>query len=148
MKTYKTEIDEIRLKKVKSVFLKAKINSSIDAQEFARQFFYDDLTIYESFFLILLNSQNNTIGYAKISQGGISGTVVDPLIIAKYAIDTMAKGVILVHNHPSGNENPSKADKKATKQIKKALKLFNCNVIDHLIITEESFFSFSDNEIL
>ena len=82
MKTYKSTIDEFKLKKVPSVFNRAKITSSNNAATFARQFFFEDLEIYESFFLILLNQANNTVGYVKISQGGIVGTVVDVALIA------------------------------------------------------------------
>ena len=148
MKTYTSTTPEIKLKRVKTDFLKAKITRSDDAQKFARQFYFDDLTIYESFFIILLNNANNTIGYAKISQGGVGGTIADPQLIAKYAIESLCKGVILVHNHPSGSKNPSTADKKITKKIQATLKIFDCRVLDHIIITEESYLSFGDEGIL
>ena len=148
MKTYISNISEITLKRIPTEFKKAKITSSKDAEPFARQFYFDDLTIYESFFLILLNSVNNTIGYVKISQGGVAGTVVDSKLVAKYCIDTLARGIIMVHNHPSGSPKPSQEDKKITKQIKEVLNLFDCSVLDHIILSEDSFFSFSDEGIL
>ena len=83
MKTYISNIPEITLRRIPTDFKKVKIKSSKEAEQFARQFYFDDLTIYESFFLILLNSCNNTIGYVKISQGGVAGTVVDIKLIAK-----------------------------------------------------------------
>lgn len=122
-----------------------KIKSSNDAARFARQFYGDDLEIFESFFLILLNRQHKTIGWVKISQGGVAGTVVDTIIIAKYAIDTLSSGVVLVHNHPSGNLQPSNADKQITRNVKNALALFNVSVVDHVILTADSHYSFADN---
>ena len=125
-----------------------KIVNSQSCAEFARQFYTDDIEIFESFFLALLDRQNQTIGWAKISQGGVAGTVVDPIIVAKYAIDTLSSSVILVHNHPSGNLNPSLADKEITKKIKGTLELFNVQVLDHIILTKDSFYSFADNGLL
>jgi len=133
------------IKKEKSDFPKLKITSSTDSVAYIRQFYGDDVAVYESFFLLLLNRSNHTIGYAKISQGGIAGTVVDPIIIAKYAIDTLSTAVILAHNHPSGNTTPSKADIDMTDRIKKCLILFDVKVLDHIILTEEGFYSFADN---
>ena len=80
-----------------------KVRSSEDAFNFAKEFYHEDILIYESAFIILLNQANNVTGYAKISQGGISQTLVDKRIIAKYAIDALSSAVIFVHNHPSGN---------------------------------------------
>jgi DNA repair protein RadC len=148
METYISNIPEITLRRMPTDFKKVKITSSKEAEQFARQFYFDDLTIYESFFLILLNSCNNTIGYVKISQGGVAGTVVDTKLIAKYCIDTLAKSIIMVHNHPSGNLMPSDEDRNITKQVMSVLNLFDCQVIDHIILTEDSFFSFSDDGIL
>ena len=148
MKTYKSNSLEISLKRKKSDYKKVKISRSEDANEYARQFYHDDLTIYESFFIILLNQSNNTIGYAKISQGGVAGTVVDPKLVAKYAIESLAKSVILVHNHPSGNLKASEADKKVTNKINKVLNLFDCQVLDHIILTEREYLSFADSSLL
>lgn len=145
---YKSTISEFKLKKINTDFKKEKISSAEKAQEYARKFYGDDLSIYESFFLILLNQSNNTIGFVKISQGGISSTVVDPLIIAKYAIDSLAKNIILLHNHPSGELKPSEVDKIITDKIIKGLKLFDVRVLDHIILTENDFYSFADNGIL
>lgn len=136
------------LKKTESEFEKVKITSSADSVRYLRQFYLDDVGIYESFFLMLLNRPNQVIGYVKISQGGITGTVVDPILVAKYAIDSLSKGVILCHNHPSGNLNPSDADRQITEKIKQGLKLFDISVLDHIILTENSYYSFCDEGIL
>jgi DNA repair protein RadC len=148
MKTYKSNLDKISLVKEKSDYKRVKIGSSRDAAEYCRNFYHDDLELYESFFLLLLNNSNNTIGYVKISQGGITGTLVDLRIIMKYSIETLSTGVILCHNHPSGTLKPSTADKDLTKKIVKALGLFDVKVLDHIILTKEGYVSFADENLL
>lgn len=133
------------LKATDSEFTKVKITSSESAEKFIRQFYGDDLEIFESFFILLLNRANETIGYAKISQGGIVGTVVDKKILLKYVIESLASGVILAHNHPSGNTNPSEADLKITKDLQQLCNLVDSPVLDHIILTADSFYSFADN---
>lgn len=144
MKQYKSLTNTFSIKKEVSTFEKVKIVSLKDAADFCRKFYFDDLEIYESFFLLLLNNSNNTIGYVKISQGGVTGTVVDPVLIAKYAIETLAKAVILCHNHPSGNLTPSGADHSLTRKVKDGLSLFDIKVLDHIILTSDSHYSFAD----
>ncbi len=148
MKTYPKSLPLITLKKTKSDFPCAKIVTSADANEFIRNFYSDDIGIFESFFILLLNRNNTTIGYAKISQGGIVGTIIDATIIAKYCVEALAKSVILAHNHPSGGLVPSQADKDITRKITDTLKIFDCSVLDHIILTEDSFFSFADEGMM
>lgn len=126
----------------------AKIRSSKDGYEYMRQFYGPDIDIIESAFILLLNKANNVISWAKISMGGIAGTVVDPGIVAKFAVDNLAKSVMLCHNHPSGNLQPSRHDEALTKQLKDGLKFLDISLIDHMIITSESFYSFADEGIL
>jgi DNA repair protein RadC len=133
------------LKAVDSEFTKVKITDSQTAEKFIRQFYGDDLEIYESFFILLLNRANETIGYAKISQGGIVGTIVDKKILLKYVIESLASGVIIAHNHPSGNTNPSEADLKITKDLQQLCSLVDSTILDHVILTADSFYSFADN---
>jgi len=144
-KTYKSTISEYSLKYTKSEIQKTKVTTSESASNVIRKFYFDDINIYESFFMLLLNSQNNTTGFAKISQGGTAGTVVDIKIIAKYAVDSLSPNVIICHNHPSGNKQPSDADLNITRRIKDALLLLDIKLIDHIIITENDFYSFADN---
>ncbi len=132
------------LKKEHSEFPKQRITSSRQAYEFIKRFYSDDIEIYESFFILLLNQGNYTIGFAKISQGGIAGTVVDTRMVAKIALESLAVNIILAHNHPSGNLNPSAQDKALTERITNGLKLLDINVADHIILTAESYFSFRD----
>ncbi len=141
-------IKKYELRKMDTDFKRIKIHISKEASDFIRQFYSDDIGIFESFFLLLLDQSNSTIGYVKISQGGITGTVVDPLLVAKYVIDSLAKGVILAHNHPSGNLSPSRQDLDITERIKKGLNLFDVQVFDHIILTEEGYKSFSDDGLI
>ena len=136
---------EFTLKAEKREFPIVKICSAKDAYDYAKMFYFDDISIYESAFVILLNRANNTIGYAKICQGGISSCLVDKIIVAKYAIDSLASGVILVHNHPSGALNPSRYDDQITNEIDACLGMFGVKLLDHVIITDGSYFSYKDN---
>lgn len=100
--------------------------------------------------MIVENQSNIKVHLATteiISQGisAIAGTVVDVRIIAKYAVDSLAVGVILAHNHPSGNLKPSEADHRLTRQTKEGLKLLNIDVLDHIILTAEGYYSLADN---
>jgi DNA repair protein RadC len=148
MKTYKTTLDEFKLRKVKSSIPRAKIKSSHDAANYIRQFYDDDIEIYESFFLLLLNRANNTTDFVKISQGGISGTVIDVKLIAKYAIENLASNIIIAHNHPSGNIEPSQADISITDKVIKSVNLFDIKVLDHIILTSDEHKSFADNGLI
>jgi DNA repair protein RadC len=138
----------LELKKTQTDFPRVTISNSLVAYDFIKQFYSDDIEIFESFFILLLNRANQTIAYAKISQGGVAGTYVDVKLIAKYAVDCLASSVILAHNHPSGNKLPSEGDKIITNKAKEGLKLLDINVQDHLIITSNDFYSFVDNYIL
>lgn len=144
-KTYKSTISEYSLKYTKSQIQKTKVTTSESASNVIRKFYFDDINIYESFFILLLNRANNTTGFAKISQGGTAGTVVDIKIIAKYAVESLSSAVIICHNHPSGDKRPSDADLNITRRIKDALLLLDVKLFDHIIITENDFYSFADN---
>lgn len=132
------------LRKLQSDFPKVKIDSPQKAADFIRQFYGDDIEIYESFFILMLNQANQTLGYAKISQGGIAGTVVDLQIVAKYAVDALATSVILAHNHPSGNLNPSQQDIAMTKKAVEGLRLLDIGVFDHVILTANGYCSLAN----
>ena len=103
---------------------------------------------FEEFWILHLNRANQVIAKEKIGQGGVSGTVADVRIILKSAISKLSSGLILAHNHPSGNLQPSPADKQLTQKIKNACQLLDISLLDHLIITNNSYFSFADNGIL
>ncbi len=139
---------EITLKKMATTFPKVQIKTSNDAYNFIKQLYTDDIEIYESFFILLLNNAAQTIGFAKISQGGITSTVVDTRMVAKIAIESLAISVVLAHNHPSGKLKPSDQDRSLTKKIKEGLKLLDISVLDHLILSSESYMSFADECLL
>lgn len=133
------------IKKIQTDFPAVKITSSKDSADFMKQFYGDDIEVFESMFILCLNQAHKTIGYAKISQGGIAGTVVDIRLIAKYAIDNLAVSVIMAHNHPTGNLNPSQADIAITEKCKKGLKILDITLLDHIILTADSHYSLQDN---
>lgn len=139
---------ELSLKKTKCDFEQIRINSSADSANYARQFYHEDLTIYESSFIMLLNGAQRIIGWVKIGQGGVSTTSVDIRLICKYAIESLASAVILVHNHPSGDKKPSTIDERLTKDVRNSLELFQCKLLDHIILTEDDYYSFTDNGML
>jgi len=103
---------------------------------------------HEEFWLVLLNRANKVIRTQNISQGGVSGTIADPKIIFNHALNLLASGIILVHNHPSGNTKPSEADKRLTRQLVEAGKLLEIAVLDHIIFTDNNYFSFADENLL
>lgn len=148
MVKYKSTISKIRLVREKSEIRKVKIQSSKDVADYVRPLFEDSMTLYEETYIVLLNRANNTEGFVRISQGGIAGTVVDIRLILKYAIEILASGVILVHNHPSGNTQPSHQDLAITRKLKEALKWFDISLFDHLIMTENSYYSLADNGVM
>lgn len=129
-------IDEVRLIKIKSDIPRQKIDTPQKARDYAKQFYFEDISIYESVFIILMDSSQTTIGWAKISQGGVAATVVDIKIILKYIIDTLAQQVILIHNHPTGIPNPSDQDIKLTEKLKSACLNMDVVLLDHIIITD------------
>jgi DNA repair protein RadC len=103
---------------------------------------------HEEFWVLLLNRANAVIKKVQISAGGVAGTVADPKIIFKTALENLSSSIILVHNHPSGNLMPSQADKELTKKMKEAGKLLDIPVLDHLIFADRTFYSFADEGIL
>jgi len=123
-----------------------KITNSQDAFQYFEPFMEDYR--HEEFWILLLNRNNIVLGRKRISIGGVAGTVVDPKIIFKIALENLASGIILCHNHPSGNLNPSIQDIDITKKIRDGGKLLDICVNDHIIIGQKSFFSFADNGLL
>ena len=123
-----------------------QIRSSTDVKDLMLPYF-TDLT-HEEFFCIFLNRANKVIKIDQLSKGGISGTVTDVRILFKNAVLNSASGVIVAHNHPSGNLNPSESDIKITAKIKEAGNLLDIQLLDHLIIYDSDYYSFSDNGLL
>ena len=103
---------------------------------------------HEEFWTVYLNRKNVIIGKKQISRGGVSSTLVDVKIIFKYALDLLASGLVLIHNHPSGNLNPSSEDIELTDKVKQGSKILEIKLLDHIIIARDSYYSFADNRIL
>lgn len=103
---------------------------------------------HEEFWVLFLNRSNRVINRMKLSQGGISGTVTDVRLVMKKAIEYLASGIIVCHNHPSGNLNPSESDSKITLKIKEAGNLMDIQLLDHLIISDKDYYSFADNGLI
>lgn len=142
-----TTIVEYKLRKVDTNIEAKKIKTSKDAAVFIRSFF-EDLDVFESFYLITLNRSNMTTGYVRISYGGRAYTVVDTAIIANYAIKALASGVILCHNHPSGSLIVSQDDKAITTKVSQGLTLFDIKVLDHIILTPDTYLSMADENLM
>ena len=145
MKNVNNETDLFNVTEVQLVYktkIKAsdrpKINKMEDAAEiFRNNWSRDKIEHIEEVKILLLNRSNKVLGIATISQGGVSGTVIDERIILQYAIKANASAVIMAHNHPSGNLEPSDADNKITNKIKNSLELMGLSLLDHIIITVE-----------
>jgi len=125
---------------------KPKVVTSADAAKIFKPLLSD--LPHEEFWVLLLNRNNLIIDKMLVSQGGLSGTVIDVRIILKMALDKLACSIILCHNHPSGNLIPSEADKDITKKIKEAGKHMDIPVLDHLIIGNDAYFSFADEGLI
>jgi DNA repair protein RadC len=123
-----------------------QVTSSRDAAEFLQPVMGD--LSHEEFWLILLNRHNKIIHYERISQGGLTGTVIDVRLILKKALEKLATSIIIAHNHPSGNLQASDSDRKITRQVQEAAKLMEIPLLDHLIITQDGYYSFADDGVL
>jgi DNA repair protein RadC len=126
-----------------------KVKCSRDAYDlFIESWNLDTIEHIEEFKMLLLNRANTVLGIMTVSKGGISGTVTDVRIILQAAIKTNASGIIVCHNHPSGNLTPSETDTKITNKIKDACRIMDIQLLDHLIIDTDDFYSFADVGIL
>ena len=126
--------------------VRQKITSSKQAYDLMRAELYDE--VIEHFYLILLNRANFVIKKQLISQGGTAGTVVDPKMVFKNALEHMAHSIILVHNHPSGSLEPSEQDKKLTQRLVRIGRDMDLTILDHVIFAVGGYFSFADEGIL
>jgi len=119
-----------------------------ESASFLRRIIGRRMQVQEVFVAVFLNYANRPIGYLIMSVGGISGTVVDPPIIAVAALKSLASGVIISHNHPSGNLKPSQADMDITRKLKSALSTLNINLLDHIIVTTNGYYSFANEGLI
>ncbi len=148
---FPSTVAEIRLSyssKVKPS-LRPKISGSADAAEVLRiKWKKNRLSFVEEFKVLLLTRSNQVLGIVSISQGGMSGTVADPKLIFAAALKSGSSSLVLAHNHPSGNLKPSDDDIRLTRKMKEAGQFLDLPVLDHIILTQESYYSFADEGIL
>ena len=146
--TQVSEIELIYKSKVKASDL-PKVTTSHDAYNLLKQNWDENkIEFVEQFKVLFLNRANKVLAIYELSTGGVSGTVADPKLVFAAALKINACNIILCHNHPSGNLKPSSADEQLTQKIKEAGKYLDLPVIDHLIISNESYYSFADEGLL
>lgn len=133
--TYKTKIKASE---------RPKITSSRQVYDLLRPFFEEHMEYRELFYVVYLNRGNRVLGVVKISEGGCSGTVVDNKMVFQGALLASASAIILAHNHPSGNLRPSDNDIALTKKCKEAGRVLEIDVLDHVILSDEGYYSFAD----
>ncbi|MCB0525376.1 MAG: DNA repair protein RadC [Saprospiraceae bacterium] len=135
-----------RRRQLSDLRFRPKISSSRDAFNAIAAILSD--LVHEEFWLLLLNRANEVFARERLSIGGISGTVVDIKLVLKTALDARASGFIAIHNHPSGNLEPSRADIELTEKLKQGGRILDLPMLDHLIVSERGYFSFADEGML
>ena len=125
---------------------RTKVTSSKEIAVYLRSILKDNSN--EVFAVLFLNQANKIKNFKIMSKGGITGTVADPRIILKQALDEGATSLVLSHNHPSGNLSPSRADQELTQKIKQAASYFDIKILDHIIVSDEGHYSFADEGLL
>ncbi len=123
-----------------------KITSSLSAFEILKKRLQD--LPHEEFWVLFMNRANQVLKEVCFSKGGIAGTVVDVRLICREALEQHSSGIIIAHNHPSGQVNPSEQDKQITRKLKDALRMFEISLLDHLIIGDQNYLSFSDEGLM
>ncbi len=135
-----------RRRKSAEIIESAKIRSSKDVYTIFNPLLAD--LSHEEFWLLYLNRSNKILSRHKLSQGGVSGTITDVRLIIKKAIELLASSIIICHNHPSGNLEPSEADNRITQKIKESAGYFDISLLDHIIVTDNGYYSYADNGII
>lgn len=125
-----------------------KVDTSLKASKIFRPFFAEFMEHKECAFVMLLNQGNHVLGVMKLSEGGISGALIDVRLLFQAAILANASGFILCHNHPSGILNTSDSDLKLTKKVHEGAKLLDLELLDHIIITKDSYLSMADEKLI
>ena len=147
-----TKVNEIAISYSGSIKTKLlpKVSSSLDAANLLyKHWDKQNIELYESFKMLLLNNSNKVKGIYTLSKGGITGTLVDVRIVFAVVLKSVTTSIILAHNHPSGTLKPSQPDKMLTEKIKKAGELFDIKILDHIILSPDGeYFSFADDGIL
>ena len=148
MNTQKTNMAEIEISYSRNIITdNTRISCSRDADQVFRRIF-PSLQHREYFYMLCLDRASQVLGFFQVSVGGMNGTIADIRIIFQTAIKANASGIIISHNHPSGNLQPSEADKALTKKIVEAGKLMDISILDHLILSNDGYFSFADENLI
>ena len=149
MKTYTSAMPEITLKYKTGNYKKTKISTSLDAFQVLLELYDEDTVDYrETAFVLFLNKANNTIGWMKISEGGTTATIIDPKMIFATALKCNASGIILSHNHPSGQLIASDEDRNITSRMVSSGSILGIKVLDHVIVCRSGYYSMSDEGLL
>lgn len=123
-----------------------KITCCEEANKVFREIWSDDMELREEFYMLLLNRNNRVIGWYRVSQGGLNETSVDPKLIFSIALKCLASSIIVAHNHPSGTLTPSTSDKDITERLTLGAKILGMQLLDHLILTKDSYYSIRESE--
>lgn len=141
-------INEIQISYKPAFKTNEKIGSSSDCAGYLKKI-WEGINLNESFYVLFLNRSNNVKGYYQLSKGGLSSTIVDIRILFGIALKSFSSSIIIAHNHPSGNLNPSNSDNDLTSRILEASKLLDIQLLDHLILSPEgSYFSYADENLM
>ncbi len=145
----KSQVSEIQVSYTPNLLVDMSIKNSKKSFELIlNEWELETLQMQEEVKIILLNRRNKVLGIYSLAKGGLTSCIVDVRIILSIALKTLATGIILVHNHPSGNLKPSKADLDITKKLKNSCDLLDISLLDHLIITKDNYFSFADEGLI
>ena len=142
------KVAEIKVTYRPAISAKPIIRSSFDAYQVLKEFFEENtIGLQEQFVVLYMNRSNRILGVFPVSKGGITGCLVDVRLILSVALTTATTGIMLAHNHPSGNLKPSRSDEEITLKIKEGCNYFDISVLDHIILspTERQYFSFADD---
>lgn len=150
MKNHLWQVSEVKLTYANKIPAadRPQICGSADAADILRANWSDDLELQESFNLLFLDQGNRVKGFYRVSKGGLTATVVDAKLVFAAAVKALACSVILAHNHPSGNLQPSQPDINLTRKLTEAGKLLDISVLDHLILSTADYFSFADEGLI
>ena len=145
----KSQVSEIQVSYTPNLLVDMSIKNSKKSFELMlNEWEQETLQIQEEVKILLLNMSNKVLGIYSLAKGGLTSCIVDVRIILSIALKTLATGIILFHNHPSGNLKPSKADLDITKKLKNSCDLLDISLLDHLIITKDNYFSFADEGLI
>ncbi|MFP3598435.1 JAB domain-containing protein [Chryseobacterium sp. SIMBA_029] len=144
-----SEVSEIQVSYKPNKMVSSKITTSFDAVQIIRKFWNEDtIEMQEEVKVILLNNSNFVLGIYNLSKGGITSSLVDVRLVLSVALKCLAPGIILIHNHPSGNLKPSSTDLNIVKKLNESCKLMDITLFDSIIITKESYMSFAHDGLL